>query len=140
MSTREAKATEVWEQYFENVPAILYMDDEIVAFPDRDPKASTHVLVVPRRRHIIGVEGLKPSDLPLLDAMGRVGKQLTNCLPSNMGFHQRPFRSVDHLHLHCIVPPFRSPMTKVFFINLLRRDSNLGYTTLSHVKKRLEKI
>lgn len=133
MSTLEAN-TEEWQKHFtveEN--RILYMDDDIVVFPDRRPRASTHLLVVPRHRAIRGVEDLAPSDFLLVQKMARLGAHFANCDTVQMGFHQWPMRSISHLHLHCLVPPFRPAWKKLAYappITLVRLTSVLH--RLSH--------
>merc|ERR1740121_3082708 len=82
---------------------LLYEDEHCVAFESRAADASRHLLVVPRA-HIrdCNAEGL-PDVLPLLvRAAGRLAPGAVMC------FHRPPFTSVDHLHLHVLVPPFRA--------------------------------
>mmetsp|Transcript_5596 Transcript_5596/g.9674 ORF Transcript_5596/g.9674 Transcript_5596/m.9674 type:complete len:159 (+) Transcript_5596:247-723(+) len=90
---------------------IVYEDEEIAAFVDRKPRASVHYLVIPKE-HIVGVETLTEEHGQLLGRMMRVSKEISrdsnSHQPARYGFHLRPFRSVSHLHLHCLVPPFRS--------------------------------
>ena len=39
--------------------------------------------------------------------MLRVGRQQPQCTDKTLyGFHVPPFNSVDHLHMHCLTPPF----------------------------------
>mmetsp|Transcript_34423 Transcript_34423/g.84394 ORF Transcript_34423/g.84394 Transcript_34423/m.84394 type:complete len:115 (-) Transcript_34423:10-354(-) len=114
MESRSALAEDpdAWSRFFRGATPI-YSDDNVVVFPDREPRAQTHLLVVPRR-HIKGVEDLEGSHQQLVEQMVAVGE---SCLKQQMatgsgqdlvfGFHQFPLRSVEHLHLHCLQPPFR---------------------------------
>jgi len=131
---------DVWKKYFEVDPeVILYKDQHVIAFPDRNPRAETHVLVVPRNRYIKGTEALVQEDVELLHCMMRVGKQLTGCDIQYMGFHQWPMRSVDHLHLHCLIPPFKSSRQKRRYTPFFE-DCTYGYVDISTVLKRLKEM
>lgn len=111
----------------------MYKDDEIVVFPDRAPRAATHILVVPRHRHIRGVENLEQEDIPLLQHMRQIGQQLSSSPACYTGFHQWPLRSVDHLHLHCIVPPFKYSIYKAMFTPFARDGGSMGYVSFDAV-------
>ncbi|CAK4114094.1 unnamed protein product [Aphanomyces euteiches] len=95
---------------------ILYQDELVVAFQDIRPRAAIHVLVIPKQ-HIQNTSKLTNSHIALVEYMVQVGKtvladqvdhlQLKSPRKDHIfGFHQAPHNSVDHLHLHCIVPPF----------------------------------
>ena len=43
----------------------VYEDDKVYAFEDIDPKAPTHVLIVPKR-HIAGLKEATPEDAEIL--------------------------------------------------------------------------
>ncbi|WVZ86547.1 hypothetical protein U9M48_033306 [Paspalum notatum var. saurae] len=71
-----------------------------------------HYLVIPIE-HIPTVNSLRKTidDHQLVSHMVKVGKDLLNQDAPNseehrFGFHQPPFNSVDHLHLHCLALPF----------------------------------
>ncbi|KAF0685646.1 Aste57867_22482 [Aphanomyces stellatus] len=123
---------------------ILFEDDVIMAFRDIHPRAAVHILVVPKQ-HIrnsseLSEKHINLSTLSILDPpmihesppvqyMVSVGKTLleheceflfsaTGSIAVNdkqFGFHQYPFNSVNHLHLHCLVPPFTSCWSKLRF-------------------------
>ncbi|ETW06181.1 hypothetical protein, variant [Aphanomyces invadans] len=89
-----------------------------MAFRDNNPRAAIHVLVVPKQ-HIKNSSELDESHISLVQYMVAVGKRvlaeqcailfadaLAPAHDHKFGFHQYPFNSVSHLHLHCIVPPF----------------------------------
>ncbi|XP_078448142.1 histidine triad nucleotide-binding 4 [Wolffia australiana] len=103
---------------------LLYRDDSIVAFPDIDPSAFRHYLVIPRH-HISTVKNLKQSteDYELVKHMLNVGKNLlSRDAPSSQsyrfGFHVPPFNSVDHLHLHCLALPFVPRWREIKYVTL----------------------
>ncbi len=91
------------------IPAtIVYSDTEIVAFRDVDPKAPTHVLVIPRR-HIDSVNELDPDDAALVGRLVLAGKAVA----AADGIAEPGYRlvlntgpdggqSVAHLHLHVL--------------------------------------
>ncbi|KAL2901647.1 Bifunctional adenosine 5'-phosphosulfate phosphorylase/adenylylsulfatase HINT4 [Bienertia sinuspersici] len=92
---------------------ILYQDDKIVAFQDIKPAAFRHYLVIPIE-HIATVNTLqrRPEHYSLVSDMLNVGKTLLQQDASEsdehrFGFHQPPFNSVDHLHLHCLALPYK---------------------------------
>jgi histidine triad (HIT) family protein len=92
-----------------DVPArVVHSDDEVVAFRDIDPKAPTHVLVVPRR-HIASVTALEPDDAELVGRMVVVATRAARVegidgsgyrLVMNAGGDGG--QSVDHVHLHLL--------------------------------------
>lgn len=91
------------------VPAtVVREDDEVLAFRDIDPKAPTHVLVIPRR-HIASVNELTAEDHDL------VGKLFAhaNAIAGEEGIAESGYRlvmnmgpdagqSVAHIHLHVL--------------------------------------
>mmetsp|Transcript_21561 Transcript_21561/g.87994 ORF Transcript_21561/g.87994 Transcript_21561/m.87994 type:complete len:96 (-) Transcript_21561:69-356(-) len=89
----------------------------MVAFHDIRPRARLHVLVVPKE-HIRGSEDLDEGHLPLLTKMHEVGKRVLSedsgiANPTDIekdfifGFHRYPLRSVNHLHMHCLLRPLK---------------------------------
>jgi histidine triad (HIT) family protein len=90
------------------IPAAkLFEDDEIVAFPDRDPKAPVHVLIIPRK-HIRSVADLESADEPLLGRMHGVARRLAREHGLDDGFRtvintgESGGQTVPHLHLHLL--------------------------------------
>jgi len=86
----------------------VFVDDDFQAFRDIDPKAPTHILIIPRR-HISGLSALTAEDSDL------VGKLLTTAaaIAANEGLAENGYRfvinegadggqTVDHLHLHIL--------------------------------------
>ncbi|XP_068651303.1 bifunctional adenosine 5'-phosphosulfate phosphorylase/adenylylsulfatase HINT4 isoform X1 [Aristolochia californica] len=91
---------------------LIYSDERVVAFQDINPSAYRHYLVIPVK-HIGTVKDLnrRIDDYNLVNHMLKVGQSLLQRdahgpRPYRFGFHQPPFNSVDHLHLHCLALPF----------------------------------
>ena len=87
---------------------IVYKDEEIIAFRDLHPVASTHLLIVPVK-HIVSVNDVLPEDEPLMGQLFTVAKQLAEQegitesgyrLIVNTGVHGG--QVVFHLHMHLI--------------------------------------
>jgi len=87
---------------------IVYQDEEVLAFRDINPLASTHLLIVPRR-HIPSLVHLSEADLPLIGRMVNIANQLAKKegvsekgyrLVMNCG--QEGGQIVPHLHMHLI--------------------------------------
>ncbi|WZZ75430.1 hypothetical protein YC2023_086800 [Brassica napus] len=93
---------------------LLHADEKVVAFQDIKPAAQrfcTTYLVIPVE-HIPTVRDLqrRDEDYSLGCHMLSVGNELLHKdAPQTLhrfGFHQPPFNSVDHLHLHCFALSF----------------------------------
>ena len=87
---------------------MVHQDDEVVAFHDIDPKAPTHILVVPRR-HVASITDLAEGDDALMGRLVRTARDLAQ----QHGLADRGFRlvfnagddagySVHHIHLHLV--------------------------------------
>ncbi len=88
------------------IPAeIVYEDDHVVAFRDIDPKAPTHILIVPRQE-IPGVAELPDSGdhLHLLNAAKKIAEQegLTNGYRLVINQGNDGGQTVPHLHVHLL--------------------------------------
>lgn len=91
------------------IPAkIVYEDDRVLAFRDVEPKASTHVLIVPKK-DIARVSEAMAEDEPLLGHLLTVAAEIARKegiegtgyrLVINNGGHAG--ESVPHLHLHLL--------------------------------------
>ncbi|KAJ8632176.1 hypothetical protein MRB53_025512 [Persea americana] len=91
---------------------LLHTDEEVVAFQDINPSAFKHYLVIPVE-HISTVKDLqrRTEDYHLVSHMLNVGQNLLRrdapgSTQYRFGFHQPPFNSVNHIHLHCLALPF----------------------------------
>ncbi len=90
------------------IPARLEYEDSLcVAFPDLNPQAPTHLLLVPRQ-HIPSLAQATPQDTAVLGHLLQVAAQLAERLQWRNGF-RAVFNSgsdggqtVDHLHLHLL--------------------------------------
>ncbi|ODO07381.1 hypothetical protein L198_00960 [Cryptococcus wingfieldii CBS 7118] len=103
----------------ENGFAVIYEDEEFVAFHDRTPRAKEHILVIPRAHAASSVRDLTSQDIPMVRKMLALGCQLVPpSPPPKAGFHIPPFSSVPHLHLHIFSGPhtfigkFKYPITR----------------------------
>ena len=86
----------------------IFSDEDFIAFADIDPKAPTHVLVIPRR-HISGLNDLGIADA---DLTGRLVLTATG-IAADRGLSDSGYRlvinsgqdggqTVAHLHLHIL--------------------------------------
>ena len=95
-------------KYKEN---LLYFNEEIFIFKDRnDFSAKEHILICPIV-HIQDISYLLAEDFDLLKKMNEIGEKfLLDLYPDGVfrkGFHGPPINSIDHLHLHYFVLPFK---------------------------------
>ena len=86
--------------------AKVFEDDKIIAFNDINPKAKTHILIVPKK-HIESVKHLEDADKELIGELFLVAKKITEeknlqgyKLVINVG--REGGQLVDHLHLHLL--------------------------------------
>ena len=92
-----------------DVPARTILEtDEVVAFHDLDPKAPTHVLVIPRR-HVASIDAMAEGDEELIGRVFAAAKEVARQqgiaddgyrLVTNIG--RNAGQSVDHLHVHVL--------------------------------------
>ncbi len=86
----------------------VYQDEEVMAFRDINPKASTHIIVIPKK-HIPSLAHLNEEELPL---MGHI-TGIINRLAREEGLSERGYKVVincgkgggqviPHLHLHLL--------------------------------------
>ncbi len=87
---------------------IVYQDDELIAFPDINPLAPVHLLVVPRN-HIASLVELSGSDLYLIGNMTGVANRLAESEKvSGSGYRlvincgEQGGQGVAHLHMHLL--------------------------------------
>ncbi len=87
---------------------ILYQDEEVIAFPDINPLAPTHLLIIPKR-HIPSLAHLSEAELSLIGHMVNVANQLAG----KEGIAEKGYRLaincgeqggqlVPHLHMHLL--------------------------------------
>lgn len=85
----------------------VYEDDRVYVFEDIDPKAPTHVLIVPKE-HIEGVNTAGPEDAEVIGYCHLVAAKLARDRNIEDGYRTvcnvgpRSGQSVFHLHLHLL--------------------------------------
>lgn len=91
---------------------LVYEDEQVVAFPDIHPKATTHLLVVPKRHieHLgtagvadrLALDALLPAVTAIARSRGLPGFKLVVNDGSDYG------QSIPHLHLHLLSGQFNA--------------------------------
>jgi histidine triad (HIT) family protein len=85
----------------------VYEDDDTYAFEDIDPKAPTHVLVVPKK-HIRGLKEADPGDAEIIGLCHITAAKIARQRKIEDGYRTvlnvgpRSGQSVFHLHLHLL--------------------------------------
>lgn len=85
---------------------IVYEDENVIAFPDIDPKAPVHILIIPKK-HIPSVDHVEIEDKTLMGELilaaqkiarekGLDGYKLEIYVGRSAG------QVIDHLHLHLL--------------------------------------
>jgi histidine triad (HIT) family protein len=85
---------------------LVYQDEDVTAFHDRNPQAPTHILIVPNR-HLRDVNQVAPDDAALMGNLFVVARQVAEeqnlsgyRLVVNTG--RSAGQSVFHLHMHLL--------------------------------------
>ena len=85
---------------------IIHENDKMVVFKDINPKAATHLLVVPKK-HIISLSAVKGGDWKVVLEMMRTAEKIVKKL--GLAGHKVVFnvgreggQLVDHIHLHLL--------------------------------------
>jgi histidine triad (HIT) family protein len=85
----------------------VYEDDRAFVFEDIDPKAPTHVLIVPKK-HIVGLKEAQPEDAEIIGYLQLVAAQIARERQLEDGYRtvfnvgRGAGQSVFHLHLHLL--------------------------------------
>jgi histidine triad (HIT) family protein len=85
----------------------VYEDDKVLAFNDIDPKAPTHILIIPKK-HIASVAALEDEDCELAAHIIRTARQLAAAKGLDNGFRlvvntgRDGGQTVNHLHFHLL--------------------------------------
>ncbi len=85
----------------------VHEDDEVIAFRDINPRAPTHVLVIPRR-HVPDAHALTDADGPMLAALFAATRRIADDAGLGRGYRivtnvgAEAGQSVFHLHLHLL--------------------------------------
>lgn len=87
---------------------VVFENDDLIAFKDRNPLAPVHVLIIPKR-HIETINDLAMKDAELIGQMILVGKNIAEDLAISEKGYKLLFRvgewggqEVPHVHLHLI--------------------------------------
>lgn len=86
---------------------IVYQDQDVTAFHDRNPQAPTHVLIIPNE-HIESVDDVTSADVDLLGKLFVVARQVAEEEGVTEGYRlvvntgSRAGQSVFHLHMHLL--------------------------------------
>jgi len=86
---------------------VVYQDEDVTAFHDRNPRAPTHILIVPNR-HIVGVAQVEPEDVAVLGKLFVVARQVAEQEGIVNGYRlvvnngRLAGQSVSHLHVHLL--------------------------------------
>jgi histidine triad (HIT) family protein len=85
----------------------VYEDEHVFAFEDIDPKAPTHVLVVPKK-HVVGLKEATADDVELIGrchlAAAEIGRErkIENGYRTVLNVGPESGQSVFHLHVHLL--------------------------------------
>jgi histidine triad (HIT) family protein len=85
----------------------VYEDDKVYVFEDVNPKAPTHVLIVPKR-HIVGLNKASAEDAEIIGYSHLIAAKLARERDIEDGYRTvynvgpRSGQSVFHLHLHLL--------------------------------------
>jgi histidine triad (HIT) family protein len=86
---------------------VVYQDDELVAFRDRNPVAPTHILLIPRK-HIASMRDAEEQDAPLLGKLLLKAAEVAEQQGIAGGFRlvtntgSPAGQSIYHLHIHLL--------------------------------------
>ena len=90
------------------IPAKKAMeDDHLIAFHDIDPKAPTHILVIPKK-HIASLAHIQPGDEALLGKLLATAADVARQQGLDRGYRlvistgPEGGQTVDHLHVHLL--------------------------------------
>lgn len=85
---------------------IIFEDDDLVIFPDINPKAPKHLLIVPKK-HIPSIKDIKEEDIQLLGKIILAAKN--EAQKQGIGGYKLIFnvgrgggQIIDHIHLHLL--------------------------------------
>lgn len=87
--------------------SLTYEDEKVIAFPDIDPQAPIHQLIIPRH-HIATLNELTPKDYDLVGQLFKAAQHLSKVFEIQTGYRtvinceKGGGQSVFHLHLHLL--------------------------------------
>ena len=86
----------------------VYEDDKLIAFQDIDPKAPTHILVIPKK-HIRSINELEITDRDLAGEILLAAKKIAKIKNIDLSGYRTVFNTNDdggqtvfHIHMHVI--------------------------------------
>ena len=85
----------------------VYEDDDVYAFEDIDPKAPTHVLVIPKR-HLAGLKEAQAADAEIIGRCHLAAAEIARQRNIEKGYRTvlnvgpESGQSVFHLHVHLL--------------------------------------
>ena len=109
---------------------VVEESEELVLFEDIKPMAKHHYLCI-AKKHIKDINSLTKDDIIMLKNMKEMAiKYLTEIFKDEgvtkdiliFGFHFPPFTSIQHLHMHCVVPPYNNYYYVIKNDYLIMRD------------------
>ncbi len=87
---------------------VIYEDDMVTAFEDRQPLAPVHILIIPKK-HIPTIDDLKKEDEQLAGRMIMTAQKIAKDLNISEKGYKLLFRvknyggqEIDHVHLHLL--------------------------------------
>jgi len=91
------------------IPAdIVFEDDQVIAFKDRNPIAPVHILIIPKK-HILSVTEATNEDTLLMGKLIMTAKNISDDLKISKKGYKMLIRvgrgggqEVDHIHLHLL--------------------------------------
>jgi histidine triad (HIT) family protein len=85
----------------------LYEDEELLAFPDINPQAPTHVLVIPKK-HLASIARATAEDTAMLGHLMSAAAKIAETLGLQKGYRlvintgPDGGQTVEHLHVHLL--------------------------------------
>uniref|UniRef100_A0A3B3DWB0 Histidine triad nucleotide-binding protein 3-like n=1 Tax=Oryzias melastigma TaxID=30732 RepID=A0A3B3DWB0_ORYME len=122
---------------------VIKQNEELVCFRDICPAAPHHYLVIPRE-HIHSCCSLSREHIHLVERMTSMGRAvlkeqgITNMEEVRLGFHQPPFISVGHLHLHVLAPVRQ--ISTCFEYKFTPETDSFVTPRLDHLNQRLRRM
>lgn len=96
---------------------IVYEDDKAIAFNDIHPKASVHILIVPKK-HVASVSQMESNDNALIGELFLIAKKIAQDKKLNgykllINVGREGGQLVEHLHLHLLGGKLEAPISKI---------------------------
>lgn len=86
---------------------VIYQDDDVTAFHDRNPQAPTHILIVPNK-HIRNLDAVNSGDVQLLGKLLIIAREIAQEKGLEAGYRlvvntgAQGGQTVYHLHVHLL--------------------------------------